>query len=102
MKKIFLLLLILISLFSFNGMAQYTTDEGNEARTLWLKGFDIFDKAETTEKRNDKRGAFPLYQEAMTYFQKVKAQYPKWNTALVEYRLKICERKIHYLLIILK
>jgi Flp pilus assembly protein TadD len=97
MKKIFLLLLILISLFSFNGMAQYTTDEGNEARTLWLKGFDIFDKAETTEKRNDKRGAFPLYQEAMTYFQKVKAQYPKWNTALVEYRLKICERKIQAL-----
>ncbi len=91
------LLLISLSFFSFNGIAQYTTDEGNEARTLWLKGFDIFDKAESTEKKNDKRNALTLYQESMTYFQKVKGQYPKWNSALVEYRLKICERKIQTL-----
>ena len=88
------LLFILLSFFSFAGMAQYTADEGNEARTLWLKGFDIFDKAESTEKKNDKKTALASYQESMTYFQKVKAQYPKWNSALVEYRLKICERKI--------
>ncbi|MCX6986519.1 MAG: hypothetical protein NT118_17495 [Lentisphaerae bacterium] len=88
------LLFILLSFFSFTGMAQYTADEGNEARTLWLKGFDIFDKAESTEKKNDKKTALASYQESMTYFQKVKAQYPKWNSALVEYRLKICERKI--------
>jgi Flp pilus assembly protein TadD len=97
MKKIFLLLLILISFFSYKGMAQYSTEEGNEARTLWLKGFDIFDKAESTEKKNDKKAALASYQESMTYFQKVKAQYPKWNTALVEYRMKICERKIQTL-----
>ena len=91
------LLLISLSFFSFTGMAQYSTDEGNEARTLWLKGFDIFDQAESTEKKNDKRGALAFYQESMTYFQKVKGQYPKWNSALVEYRLKICERKIQAL-----
>ncbi|MFA6293287.1 MAG: hypothetical protein WC637_15990, partial [Victivallales bacterium] len=91
------LLLIFLSLFSLAGMAQYTTDEGNDARTLWLKGFDIFDKAESTEKKNDKKAALSLYQESMNYFQKVKGQYPKWNSALVEYRLKICERKIQTL-----
>ncbi|MFA6569234.1 MAG: tetratricopeptide repeat protein [Victivallales bacterium] len=94
MRKSLFLLLILLSFFSFNGIAQYTTDEGNEARTLWLKGFDIFDKAESSEKKNEKKAALALYQESMTYFQKVKGQYPRWNSALVEYRLKICERKI--------
>ncbi len=97
MRFLVFLLLFSLSFFSFDGMAQYTTDEGNEARTLWLKGFDIFDKAESTEKRNDKKAALALYQESMGYFHKVKGQYPKWNSALVEYRLKICERKIQTL-----
>lgn len=97
MRRFIFLLLILFSSFSLNCMAQYTTEEGNEARTLWLKGFDIFDKAESIEKRNDKKAALGFYQESMVYFQKVKAQYPKWNSALVEYRLKICERKIQTL-----
>lgn len=97
MRHFIFLLLIIFSFFSFNCLAQYTTDEGNEARTLWLKGFDIFDKAEATEKKSDRKAALGFYQESMTYFQKVKAQYPKWNSALVEYRLKICERKIQTL-----
>ncbi|MFZ2654238.1 MAG: hypothetical protein WAX69_04935 [Victivallales bacterium] len=93
MKYVLILLFAVFSLLSSQLMAQYTTEEGNAARTLWLKGFDIYEKAETSEKNNDKNAALSLYRDSTTYFQKVKNQYPKWNSALVEYRLKICERK---------
>ncbi|HCE46565.1 MAG TPA: hypothetical protein DET40_23715 [Lentisphaeria bacterium] len=97
MKCLLILLLALFSLLSFPLMAQYTTEDGNAARTLWLKGFDIYEKAETSEKNNDKKSALSFYQDSIAYFQKVKGQYPKWNSALVEYRLKICERKLQTL-----
>src|SRR3989338_180845 len=93
----FILLLILSFISSPLLYAQYSTDEGNAARTLWLKGFDVFEKAETAEKGGDRKNSVSLYRESLGYFQKVKNQYPKWNSALVEYRLKICERKIQAL-----
>jgi len=73
-------------------MAQYTTEDGNAARALWLKGFEIYERGESAEKTDNKKIAITLFQDSLSYFEKVRNQYPKWNSALVEYRLKICER----------
>ncbi len=97
MRSPFALFLLFFFFASFPLMAQYTTEEGNAARSLWLKGFEIYERGESAEKTENKKTAATLYQDALTYFQKVKTQYPKWNSALVEYRLKVCERKIQTL-----
>ncbi|HBC88528.1 MAG TPA: hypothetical protein DCZ94_16395 [Lentisphaeria bacterium] len=94
MKYFLLLLAVLFSSISFPLMSQDATEKDDAVRALWMKGFDTFEKAETTEKADDRKIALPLYQDSLICFQKVKAQYPKWNSDLVDYRIKICDMKI--------
>ncbi|MFZ2657857.1 MAG: hypothetical protein WAX69_23185 [Victivallales bacterium] len=97
MKYFPFILLIILSISTSPLYAQYSTEQGNAARNIWLKGFEVFENAETAKKNGDNKSSVSLYQESLTYFQKVKKQFPQWNSALVEYRIRICSSEIRSL-----
>jgi len=78
-----------ISLF-----AQLSQEERTQARSIWLKGFEVFDKAEKFQKQNQLPLALEQFKESLQYFERVKFRYPKWNSSLISYRVKLCRRKI--------
>lgn len=88
-------LAILITILTAHHVsAQYSYQESQTARTIWLKGFDVYEKAESAKKVEDLKTALSMFEEALTSFQKVKIRYPKWNSNLVLFRIKLCEREI--------
>ena len=66
----------------------------NEARTIWLRGFEVYERAEINEKAGKYDEALKGFEEAAALFKNVQSKYPQWNNSLIEYRVKICSRKI--------
>jgi chromosome segregation ATPase len=64
------------------------------ARSLWLKGFDIYGKAKNNSEISNYKLALEQYKKALNLFEKIKAAYPDWNKDLIDYRLSVCSAKI--------
>ncbi|HCE42160.1 MAG TPA: hypothetical protein DET40_01260 [Lentisphaeria bacterium] len=97
MKYLPFILLVILSCSTSPLHAQYSTEQGNDARNIWLKGFEIYEQAESAKKSGDNKSSISLYQESLSFFQKVKKQYPRWNSALVDHRIKACNIEIQSL-----
>ncbi len=89
--------LIMIALFVFLCPSLYSqndSEDARQARTLWLKGFDIYDNAEKAVARGEFSKALAAYKNALYHFQKTRVKHPDWNKSLVLYRIKLCEKNI--------
>ncbi|MBN1865291.1 MAG: tetratricopeptide repeat protein [Victivallales bacterium] len=86
----------LILMFFSAGLKSQDEDDdtGKEARKIWLAGFDYLEKGDKSRNDGDLRQAMMLYREALSHFETIKARYPKWNTGLIDYRIKVCNKKI--------
>jgi chromosome segregation ATPase len=83
--------------FSFKTFSDNTdvkTAKSNEARNIWLKGFELYEKAESNEKISKYDEAKKGFEEALIYFKNVQTKHPEWNNTLVDYRIKKCLNKI--------
>ncbi len=85
------MLLVLISTLTTSG---YSDDKRTEARRIWLKGFEIYEKAELNEKLGKYDVALKNYEDAIAFFRNVQTNYPDWNTFLIDYRIKKCIQQI--------
>lgn len=92
------ILFCLAFLFSSTvSFAQISDEAKKDARKIWLKGFEYFEKGEKSRKNGQFREALTLFKESLSHFDTIKAKYPKWNTALINYRIKICKGKVDLL-----
>lgn len=69
-------------------------DERREARAVWLKGFEFFEQAEESVRREHHAQGLAQFRQALTLFEQVKGRYPRWNSALIEYRISLCRKRI--------
>lgn len=74
--------------------AQQPDEWKKDARKIWLKGFEYYEKGEKSRKNGQMKESLTLFKESLAQFEKIKAQYPTWNTALINYRIKVCNRKL--------
>ncbi len=69
-------------------------DERREARAVWLKGFEFFEQAEESVRRENHAQGLAQFRQALSLFEQVKGRYPRWNSALIEYRISLCRKRI--------
>ncbi|HPO91763.1 MAG TPA: hypothetical protein PLJ44_11705, partial [Victivallales bacterium] len=101
LPKISFFLSFLFFIFLFTAHTQ-ESKKTNEARQLWLKGFEIYEKAELDEKLGKYSEALQGYEKAITFFKTVRSNYPDWNTYLIDFRIKKCSEQITNLRNLLK
>ncbi len=93
MIRAFLFLAVLLASGNSITLLAQSQDKTSEARRIWLKGFEIYEKAEIDEKLGKFEAALKGYEEAMGYFRKVQAAHPDWNAFLIDYRIKKCTQQ---------
>ncbi len=94
MIRVFLLLAVLLVSGNSTTLLGQSQDKTSEARRIWLKGFEIYEKAEIDEKLGKFEAALKGYEEAMGHFRKVQSAHPDWNAFLIDYRIKKCSQQI--------
>ena len=93
MKKIVWCLIILSSFMP----STFCSDEDDKVKSLWFKGFEIFENAEKVEKEQGAEKSLSLYEDALKHFKGIKIKYPNWNPSFISYRISVCEKKIEKL-----
>jgi len=78
MKKILWCLALLLSLMA----STFCSDEDEKVKSLWFKGFEIFENAEKVEKQQGMEKSLPLYENALKHFKGIKIKYPDWSPSL--------------------
>jgi hypothetical protein len=69
-------------------------DERRDARAVWLKGFGLFEQGEESARKAESAQALARFKQALTLFEQVKNRHPRWNSALIEYRISLCRKRI--------
>ena len=87
-------LFLLVCLAATTLSAAYTPTEKKDATKTWLKGFEYFEKANKALQNGQLRKANTMFKMAESVFEKVKLRYPKWNSSLITYRMKLCKVKL--------
>lgn len=64
------------------------------ARRLWMSGYEMLNQAEQERENDSPLAALHSYEKALEVFRQVEHTYPKWNTALIEYRINYCNEQI--------
>ena len=91
------MLMIFFVMSTFSVQAQAPEDWKKDARRIWLKGFEYYEKGEKSKKNGQLRESLTLFKESMRHFDQIKEKYPKWNTVLITYRIKLCNKKLEEL-----
>jgi Flp pilus assembly protein TadD len=101
MKKYFLTILIVASLFTISVIPNLTAydnsdDEEEEFSpwAAWRKGFSYFEKGERSKDSGQNKEALAFYKKAHQCYLSVKKARPKWNQQIIDSRIKMCEREI--------
>ena len=91
--------ILMILCFSFASFTQAQQPAGwkKDARKVWLKGFEFYEKGEKSRQSGQIREALTLYKEALRHFNKIKTKYPTWNTAMIKWRIEVCNKKLKVL-----
>jgi DNA repair exonuclease SbcCD ATPase subunit len=73
---------------------QIAEQERSSVKTLWVKGFELFDQAETLAGAGESAVASRRFAEALSKFEEISRRQPDWNPNLVKYRIDICRTRI--------
>lgn len=96
-RRFFPALFIFYMLLAVQLPAQISDEAKKDARKIWLQGFEYYERGEKSHKNGQMREAMTLFKESLSHFETIKAKYPKWNAALINYRIKICKGKVEEL-----
>ena len=78
-----------------NVLAQEAEETPEEtARHAWMEGYEAMTQADRAAKDNSPLAALQGYEAALKVFKQVQRDYPKWNSALINYRIGYCQKKI--------
>lgn len=93
-RQLFYALCMFYMLIALPLNAQISSEAKKDARKIWLQGFEYYERGEKSRKNGQIREAMTLFKESLSHFETIKTKYPKWNTALINYRIKICQGKV--------
>ncbi len=65
-----------------------------EPKTIWDRGFELFDQAEAMSREGQPDRAIQRFTEAMAQFDEIRRRHPEWNAKLIRYRLAVCQQRL--------
>ena len=87
---------LIIFLFAFVSFAEPVSSH-SEAREQWSAGYEFMQSALLARDQGDGDQALALLRKAQGAFDEVQTRHPKWNEAMIEYRLRFCAEQIEAL-----
>lgn len=82
---------ILLWLLSWSGAAESLE---SSPWIGWRKGYDSYDRAGAFKEDNQFDRALEFYRRSRDYFAAIKKHFPQWNPAVVDGRIRLCEKEI--------
>jgi chromosome segregation ATPase len=65
--------------------------------SMWLAGYETFEKAEKVYTTKDYNASLTLYKESLEILKALSSEYPSWNKVLIQYKIKACVKKVKQL-----
>ncbi|MFO7820671.1 MAG: tetratricopeptide repeat protein [Lentisphaeria bacterium] len=91
-----LLSAFLLQAATYASAAQDTSSQ-QEARAIWLQGYQTFEEARKAEEEGQREDAGRMYRQALAIFENIHTQFPEWQPELISYRIEFCHKKLRQL-----
>lgn len=78
----------------YSAVMRAQTSANGDARAEWMRGYVKMESADKSYDEGNSIAALQAYREARNEFEQVRRRYPKWNQALIGFRINYCANRI--------
>jgi chromosome segregation ATPase len=92
----FLILSLVATLLMGSAWVTYgqSAEETASIKSLWVKGFELYEQAEILAGAGESDVASRRFAEALACFEEIGRRQGDWNPSLVKYRIAICRKRM--------